>query len=61
MKNRTGGFMSPQRGQSFKATASFVKLPISVPFIGDELNWLGFYILIAMPLTWIFRKMLGVA
>lgn len=37
-----------------------VNLPFSVPFIGMELNWLGWYIIAAMPFTWIFRKALGV-
>lgn len=43
-----------------KLNAEFLKLPFSLPFIGNALNWLGFYILIVMPLTFMFRKLLGV-
>ncbi|MFB6099984.1 MAG: EMC3/TMCO1 family protein [Candidatus Nanohalobium sp.] len=38
----------------------FVPLPFSIPLAGEALNWLGFYILIAMPLTFIFNKALGI-
>lgn len=44
-----------------KLNAHFVSLPFTVPFVGDALNWLGFYILIAMPLTYVLRKAMGVA
>jgi uncharacterized membrane protein (DUF106 family) len=47
-------------GITAKITAVFVPLPFSIPLAGNALNWLGFYILIAMPLTFIFRKALGV-
>lgn len=47
-------------GTIAKITAVFVPLPFSIPLAGTALNWLGFYILIAMPLTFIFRKALGV-
>lgn len=40
--------------------AKFVNLPFSLPLAGEALNWLGFYILIVMPMTFIFRKLLGV-
>jgi uncharacterized membrane protein (DUF106 family) len=43
-----------------KVAAEFVKLPFSLPLVGGALNWLGFYIIIVMPLTYIFRKLLGV-
>jgi uncharacterized membrane protein (DUF106 family) len=56
----TGGFLSTGEGYSAKLAAVFVPLPFSIPLAGEALNWLGFYILIAMPLTYIFRKMLGV-
>lgn len=58
-----GGFLgiSLNQGTVLKLNARFVELPFSIPLAGNALNWLGFYIIIAMPLTFIFRKMLGVA
>ncbi|AOV94347.1 hypothetical protein AQV86_00280 [Nanohaloarchaea archaeon SG9] len=43
-----------------KINAVFVPLPVNIPFIGTALNWLGFYILLMMPLSYTFRKALGV-
>lgn len=43
-----------------KLNAEFVPLPISLPYVGDALNWLGFYFVLIMPLTYVFRKALGV-
>jgi len=43
-----------------KLNAEFVPLPFTLPYIGDALNWLGFYFVLIMPLTYIFRKALGV-
>lgn len=60
-KEHTGGIFSGPKGYILKLNAKFVDLPFSAPLVGDELNWLGFYIIIAMPLTYIFRKLLGVA
>lgn len=59
--DKTGGFFSSGgEGKVTKLSSVFVTLPFSLPFAGSALNWLGFYILIAMPLTIIFRKLLGV-
>ncbi|MFB6209673.1 MAG: EMC3/TMCO1 family protein [Candidatus Nanohaloarchaea archaeon] len=59
--DNTGGFFSSGgEGKIVKLQAVFVPLPFSIPFAGNALNWLGFYILIAMPLTYVFRKLLGV-
>jgi uncharacterized membrane protein (DUF106 family) len=60
-KEHKGGIFAEAKGHILNVNARFVDLPVSVPLAGDALNWLGFYILIAMPLTYIFRKMLGVA
>lgn len=54
-----GGFTSTE-GYKLKASAEFIPLPIGLPFAGDELNWLGFYIIVLMPLSILFRKLLGV-
>jgi len=58
-----GGFLgsSIHTGTVLSLNARFIELPFSLPLAGSALNWLGFYIIIAMPLTFIFRKMLGVA
>lgn len=57
-----GGYfgIGGSNGPTAKLSAVFIPLPFSIPLAGTALNWLGFYILIAMPLTFIFRKMLGV-
>lgn len=57
---RSGSFLSSGGGTVLKLSAKFVDLPFSIPLAGSALNWLGFYILIAMPLTYLFRKVLGV-
>lgn len=54
-----GGFIGTE-GYKLKTSAEFVPLPFSIPFAGDELNWLGFYIIVLMPLSILFRKLLGV-
>ncbi|MFQ3274894.1 MAG: uncharacterized membrane protein (DUF106 family) [Candidatus Nanohaloarchaea archaeon] len=58
----SGGFLglTGSNGITTKLAAVFIPLPFSIPLAGTALNWLGFYILIAMPLTFIFRKALGV-
>jgi len=43
-----------------KINAVFIPLPVNIPFVGTALNWLGFYILLMMPLSYGFRKALGV-
>ena len=59
--NEGGGFFSSGEGLNAKVSAVFVPLPFSLWYVGGALNWLGFYILMAMPLTFAFRKMLGIA
>ncbi len=43
-----------------KFAAEIVPLPITLPFLQDELGWLGTYILVSIPFTYLFRKKLGV-
>jgi len=59
-KEHNGGFFSEPKGKVIKTGVVFVELPFSIPVAEDTLNWLGFYALLAMPLTYIFRKALGV-
>lgn len=47
-------------GAEVKMAAEIVQLPVSLPLVGDELGWLGSYILIVIPLTYAFRKKLGI-
>lgn len=59
---KKGNFLiSGSSATVLKLNAEFIELPFAIPLAGKALNWLGFYIVIAMPLTYIFRKMLGVA
>lgn len=59
-KMHSGGIFSEAKGPVVKVGIVFVELPFSIPVAEDTLNWLGFYALLAMPLTYIFRKALGV-
>ena len=36
-----------------------VLLPFSVPLLGPDVSWLGWYILIAVPGNFLFRRLLG--
>ncbi len=60
---QVAGFQSLQDEDSdarLKLNAEFVPLPVNLPFVGNALNWLGFYFILIMPLTYVFRKLLGV-
>jgi uncharacterized membrane protein (DUF106 family) len=59
-RERTPGLLSDKEGPAVGFNGHFIPLPVSLPFVGSALNWLGFYILIAMPLTFIFNKILGI-
>jgi len=37
-----------------------VLLPFSLPFLGNDLGWLMWYIIISLPLNQLFRKFMGV-
>ena len=37
-----------------------INLPITLPFLGTGLNWFWWYLIIVLPTSFIFRKMLGV-
>ncbi len=41
-------------------TGAVAILPFSLPYFGNDFGWLMWYIVASMPLTFIFRKMLGV-
>lgn len=47
----------------FAAAYGEVKIasPISIPVLGSELNWFYWYIIIVLPFSTIFRKLLDVA
>lgn len=38
----------------------FIPLPVSIPFIGESFEAVGFYIIILFPLSTLFRKLMGV-
>lgn len=52
-----------KNGQEAKLSlnADFIDLPISLPLVGNAVNWLGFYILLSIPSSNIFRRILGIA
>ena len=63
VKWQVAGFQRLQDEDSdaqLKLNAEFVPLPVNLPFVGNALNWLGFYFILIMPLTYVFRKLLGV-
>ncbi len=39
---------------------SVVLLPFALPFFGSELGWIAWYLIVSIPLSLLFRKMLGV-
>lgn len=41
-------------------TGQVALLPFRLPFFGNDFGWLMWYFLASLPLTYIFRKMLGV-
>ncbi|TRZ54039.1 DUF106 domain-containing protein [archaeon] len=41
-------------------TGPVALLPFSLPFFGKDFGWLMWYIVASMPMTYMFRKMLGV-
>lgn len=46
--------------EQVKFAAEILPLPVSLPLLGDELGWLGTYILISIPFTFLFRRKLGI-
>ena len=60
IRNAEPGIFSNTEGPVASFNGKFVPLPITLPWIGPALNWLGFYILIAMPMTLILNKTLGI-
>ena len=41
-------------------TSPVVRLPFELPFFGADFGWLMWYIIVSIPLSQIFRKLLGV-
>jgi len=57
----SGGWFSTVEGPGISVAAEFWQLPRPLPLIGEGFNWLGFYIIMVMPLSIAIRKSLGVA
>ncbi|MFB6174871.1 MAG: EMC3/TMCO1 family protein [Candidatus Nanohalobium sp.] len=57
-------FMKSPSGSNSDAKLSinavFIPLPGNYPLVGNAVNWLGFYLILMMPLSYLFRKALGV-
>ncbi len=57
----TNWLVSPNEDMNSTTMIMVTKLPFTIPLFGwTYLNWLGWYILVTLPFTWIFRKFLGV-
>lgn len=37
-----------------------VYLPFSLPYIGNDLGWLAWYVIVSVPLNSVFRRIIGV-
>ncbi len=50
-------------GNSVKVRPSlvFINLPFSLPFVERSIEWFGYYFIIGIPFTYLFRKLLKVA
>jgi len=59
-KQKTPGLFNNYEGTAASFNGKFINLPFTLPWIGPALNWLGFYIIIAMPMTLILNKTLGI-
>lgn len=56
-------YFAPQTGKEMKQTefATYIaKSPFTIPFVGDHMSWFIWYIIITLPATFAFRKLLGV-
>jgi len=60
LKQKTPGIFNNYEGPAAAFNGHFIPLPITLPWIGPALNWLGYYIIIAMPMTLILNKTLGI-
>jgi uncharacterized membrane protein (DUF106 family) len=47
--------------KEIRLQAIVAQSPFTIPFIGSELNWFWLYIIIVLPLSMVFRKLLNVA
>jgi len=63
-KTDARGFFERWRNVPVYGTLTFenvrYKLPFHFPGVGDNVGWLGLYIIISIPATMLFRKILGV-
>ena len=51
---------SDNKVNAVKFEGYIANLPFSLPIFGNTVGWLGLYIIISMPATFLFRKMLNV-
>jgi uncharacterized membrane protein (DUF106 family) len=49
----------PWLGHEFGGKA-VAKLPFSLPVVGSNLSWIGWYIIVSLTISWILKKALGV-
>jgi uncharacterized membrane protein (DUF106 family) len=53
-------FRIQEDGQNIKLARIVALLPISLPIIGNTLSWLGWYILVSIPLVVLMRKIMKI-
>lgn len=41
-------------------TQPIVILPLSLPILGNDVGWLGWYLIVSIPLMFFFRKIMGI-
>lgn len=57
------GLFLPWIKQTYEVTykgVTIAKLPFTLPFIGSNLDWLIWYVLVSLTIGWVFRKLIGV-
>ncbi len=60
-KNIGGGLWNVKTsGSSVEFSRIVALLPVTLPFLGDDLGWLGWYIIISIPVMVIQRKLLKI-
>ena len=41
------------------SNAPVARLPLAVPYIGSEMNWVVWYLIVSLAIGWVIRKLMG--
>jgi uncharacterized membrane protein (DUF106 family) len=55
-----GRYEIQEDGQNVKLARIVAMLPVALPFVGDTLGWLGWYIIVSIPLVILLRKIMKI-